>query len=242
LIIYLLIATAIFFLAWLVSYPFDKKKEFLKYVSMLYSKGIILINPLWRIKIIGKENMRKGVAYVVCINHRQMLDIPLINTLNINMRWVSKRDVYKLPFIGAVLRMRDDIAIDRGGVASTKMMFRRCKDEIARGVSIGIFPEGTRSKTGRLEEFKDGGFLTSKQSNTPILPIVTTGTWEAERVGKYKLKYPLTFLISILPEITTEEVAKLSTKELSKKVHEIMLEEHIRISPDVYKPENKDIK
>ncbi|MEG2317576.1 MAG: 1-acyl-sn-glycerol-3-phosphate acyltransferase, partial [Rikenellaceae bacterium] len=112
LIIYLLIATAIFFLAWLVSYPFDKKKEFLKYVSMLYSKGIILINPLWRIKIIGKENMRKGVAYVVCINHRQMLDIPLINTLNINMRWVSKRDVYKLPFIGAVLRMRDDIAID----------------------------------------------------------------------------------------------------------------------------------
>lgn len=242
LIIYLIVATSLFFLAWLVSYPFDKKKKFITVVSTFYSRGIILINPFWRIKVTGRENVRKGVAYVMCINHRQMLDIPLINTLNINMRWVSKRDVYKLPFIGAVLRMRNDIAIDRGDVASTKMMLRRCKDELAQGVCIGIFPEGTRSKTGRLEEFKDGGFLTSKQSNAPILPIVTTGTWEAERMSKYGLKLPHTFLVSILPEIPSEEVAKLSTKELSKKVHDIMLEEHKRISPGVYKPENEAIR
>lgn len=242
LVILLTITTTIFFIAWLLSYPFDKKKKFLTYVSTFYSSTIILVNPFWRIKVTGRENVRKGVAYVMCINHRHMLDIPLINSLNINMRWVSKRDVYKLPFIGPVLRMRNDIAIDRGDVSSTKKMLRRCKEELAQGVSIGVFPEGTRSKTGRMEAFKEGAFMAAKMTNAPVLPIVITGTWECERLKKYGLKLPHTFRVSILPEIPSEEVAKLSTKELSNKVHEIMLAEHKRISPDVYKPENAEIR
>ena len=242
--IYLIITTPIFFLVWLVTYPFDKKKVGMKYASMFYSRGILGVCPFWQIKVIGKKNLHKKRPYVMCINHQSMLDIPLITVMNINFRWVAKREVYNIPMIGQVLRMRDDIAIDRGGAASTKMMLRRAKAEIARGVSIAVFPEGTRSKDGKIHEFKEGAFLIAKMSKAPILPIVTYGTSEVSRLSKYKygMKIPFTFIISILPEIPAEEVAATPVKELAKKVHDIMLAEHMRIAPQNYEEKETEEK
>ena len=208
---------------------------------MAYSYGIIRVNPMLRIKIVGKENMNKKTPYMMCSNHRGMLDIPLLNTLNLNMRWVAKRELYKMPFIGLVIKMRDDIAIDRGDTSSAKMMFRRCKFEVARGISVAIFPEGTRSEDGKMHEFKDGAFIAAKMSGAPILPVVTYGTWEMGNIKKSGKKLPITLLVSILPEISAEKVKSTPTKELTKYVYEIMLQEHKKIAPDVYK-EDKNSK
>ena len=139
LVIFLLIATPLFAVVWVLTAPFDKKKICLKYASVIYSRGIILACPFWKIKVSGKENLPKDKPFVMCTNHRSMIDIPLINTLNINFRWVAKREVLKIPIFFFFLYMRGDITIDRGGTASTKKMFRQCKKEIAQGVSISVF-------------------------------------------------------------------------------------------------------
>ena len=232
---YLLIATTLFFLVWLVTLPFDRKRKAICALSYLYANGIMRLCPWWRIRVENREKIDPEKTYVIVINHRSMLDIPLINTLGLNQKWVSKKEILKMPFIGWVLRMRKDITIERGEVGSAKHMLAACEANLKQGISICLFPEGTRSKDGKLKRFKEGAFALALNSKTAILPIVTTGTWEATNHKGKGLKMPNTFTIRFMDEIPYDSFKDRTQKEITQEVHDRMDAELQRMAPEFYK-------
>jgi 1-acyl-sn-glycerol-3-phosphate acyltransferase len=155
-----------------------------------------------------------------------MYKLPLV------FRWVSKREVLKMPFIGWLLALHGDVLIKRGSTSSTKAMLKDCKAWLDKKVSIAIFPEGTRTKDGQIHDFKEGAFLLAKVSKVAILPVVVNGTYETTK--KFALPFRQKFDLHILHEISEEEVASTSIKEMTQRVHNMIAEKHGEIAPHLY--------
>lgn len=207
---------------WAVTLPFDWRRRRVAHIlSRMWGWGICHLGSGWRIRVRGREyvrNKHRGEGYVVVANHQHLLDIPVIySVIPFNMKWVSKREIYRMPFVGLVLRMNGDVAIDRGGTASTKRMVSRCGQYLHRGVSVAIFPEGTRNKTGRMGVFKEGAMRVALEAGCGILPVVIDGTGDAFKEGK--LRAPHRFRVQILPPISARQVVDIgNVKELRERL------------------------
>ena len=145
-----------FALLYVLTVKFDRERVVLHRVSRIWSMGIYRLCPLWRLKVAGREKIDRGKAYVIVTNHQSMLDVPLMYVLPLNFKWVSKREVMRIPIFGWVLQMHGDIAIERGSSRSARHMMEEADDYLSRGTSVTLFPEGTRTKTGRMGRFKEG--------------------------------------------------------------------------------------
>lgn len=236
-ILFSIVAFAVYAVVWLVTLPFDKNKEISHHYSRMWSRGIYGISPWWKIKVEGMEHVKKGHSYVVVSNHQSMLDIPLLYQLPFNFKWVSKQEVFRIPIFGWVLWMHDDIAIKRGGASSAKGMVDKADKMLKRGVSVVIFPEGTRTKTGRVNEFKPGTFIMAKRSKVEILPVVIDGTFNAFKGkdnGKFAIAAPHTFTVKVLPPIPVEAIEDMRFDELSEKLQSHIEKEHRTIAPEYY--------
>lgn len=199
-------------IVWLGTVFFDPKRIVVQAYSRFWSYCIYRLDPYWKLKITGLENIDPNQPYLLLSNHQHLLDIPLLLHLPKNFRFVSKQEVYKIPVFGAVLYMRDDVAIERGGAASAKKMIKDCKHYLSTGVSILIFPEGTRTKTGQIGDFHSGAFLLAKRGGVPILPIAINGNYDAFRKRKISKRH--TFTVNILPPISTDTIQELTMEEL----------------------------
>lgn len=226
---YFFVLVAIFLLTTL----WDRKMLGMQALSRFWCKMIFVIVPKWRVEISGTENIDPSKSYVVTINHQSMLDIPLLYHIPLSFKWVSKKEVHKIPFFGQVLFMNKDIAIDRKDPNSLSKLLSLGKQNIDNGNSIMIFPEGTRSKSGRIARFKDGAFMLAKRSGAEILPIVTDGTADAFKGGKINPKQ--LFRIRVLKPIAVSEIEATDHKEMAKRINGIMVEEHKKLRADLYK-------
>lgn len=221
-------------LIFIITYPFDKRRWVLHQFSIVWALLYFWVSPGWRIRLYGKENIQKGKTYIIASNHRAMFDIPLIYRIPITFRWVSKREVLKMPFVGWLLALRGDVLVKRGDASSAKAMMKSCKEWMNREVSIAIFPEGTRSKDGKVHDFKEGAFLMAKMNKKAILPVVVNGTFEAMHQKNWMFPLRQNFDIHILPEISEEEVGSTSIKEMMVQVHDLIAEKHQEVAPELY--------
>jgi 1-acyl-sn-glycerol-3-phosphate acyltransferase len=103
----------------------------------------------------------------------------LISQLPWEMKWMSKQSLFKVPVAGWMLRLAGDVEIRRGDARSALKALRLCQDKLEQKVSVMMFPEGTRSRSGELAEFKDGAFKLAIEAGVPILPMVLNGTYNA---------------------------------------------------------------
>lgn len=223
----------IFTVVWALTVLFDRNRVVCHHLSRFWSKTIYWLCPWWKVRVTGMENVIYGRSYVVVSNHQSMLDIPLLYALPFNFKWVSKKEVYKIPIFGWVLWMHGDVAIERGGAASTKAMLKKCEDYLKDGVSIIMFPEGTRTKTGCVNGFKEGAMILAQQSGADILPVVIDGTFDA--FGKEGIKSPHTFQVRILAPISANEISQTPVKELRDTLNILMCDTHKTIAPRHYK-------
>lgn len=182
--------------------------------------------PTWRRKIEGLENIDKKKSYVIVINHNSMVDILALYFLPLNFRWVSKREVFRIPYVGQLLTIHGDIAIDRSkGADSMRKVTEDGKMWIGRGASIAMFPEGTRSKSGEVGRFKQGAFALAKEAGVEILPVVMHGTRTV--LNKfYLINWRNVLKVSVLPPISAEEVAATPMPELMEKTRTMMCEKY----------------
>ena len=128
---------------------FDKERVALHWASRVWSYGIFRLCPLWKLRVEGREKIDRSRPWVIVTNHQSMLDIPLMYVLPLNFKWVSKKEVQKMPIFGWVLWMHGDIPVERGSRRSAKRMMERCVERLSRGTSVIVFPEGTRTLQGR---------------------------------------------------------------------------------------------
>lgn len=166
------------FIIWLLVFPFDRERVVIHW--LLVYQGLILswLIPIWKIDIEGREKAVKGATYVIISNHQSILDILLINCLRYKFKWISKIENIKIPVLGWYLRMAGYITVNRGDEVSKAEMLEKSYSCLKRGISIMIFPEGTRSADKEISFFKRGAFQLAIQANVPILPVLIDGTGE----------------------------------------------------------------
>ncbi len=222
------------FLLQCLTFWFDRDRKILHYYSYFWGLQHYWVQPWWRIRVTGRENAVPGKKYVIMSNHQSMLDICLLYKVPKLFKWISKKEVGKIPFVGWALYLHRDILITRGDRAGLVKMLKESDDYLQRGVSIIMFPEGTRTRDGRVHEFKEGGFMLAKKSNVAILPVAIDGNFDALQKNSWKLRRKQLFQVHILPEISETEVAETPTKELVKNVQRIITNEHKLMAPAKY--------
>ena len=118
-------------------------------------------------------------------------------------KWVAKKELLKLPFIGGLLWVNDHVLLSRDEMGSIKEVYRKAAEWLRRGVSMLFFPEGTRSGTDEMGEFKNGAFKLAIKNSTPILPVFIGGTREAIPKGGWVFKTKVSGRLVVLPPIDT---------------------------------------
>mgnify|MGYP001813104636 CR=1 FL=1 len=197
----------------LVTAPFDPAAYRAGYLFRKLTVVHEKLNPLWTFKVSGEMPDDPRRPYVVVANHESFVDILLISHLPFEMKWMSKSEFFKIPFVGWAMRMAGDIRLERGVKKSSAKALLDCRDRLEKNVSVMIFPEGTRSKTGDLQEFKDGAFRVAVQTGLPVLPLAVLGTRDALikhewRFGRSRAE------VLVLAPIETDGLTKHDVTEL----------------------------
>ena len=231
--IYALIELTLFFvlsvIALIVCFPFDKARRVVHELSRAICMCFWFVPPTWKRTIKGLENIDNSKSYVIVINHNSMADILALYFVPLNFRWVSKREVFRIPYIGQMLTLHGDIAIDRSrGADSMRKVTEQGKTWIGRGASIAMFPEGTRSKSGEIGRFKQGAFALAKEAGVEILPVVLHGTRDVLKKN-YMVNWRNSLSVSVLPPISAEKVQSMESAELIEYTRTMMCEEYEKI-------------
>jgi 1-acyl-sn-glycerol-3-phosphate acyltransferase len=207
---------------WVLTLPFDPKLRALHLFTCFWGSLYTWVNPAWPVRISGREKIRRDEAYVMVANHQSLLDILVLFRLFVHYKWVSKIENFRIPLIGWNMRLNRYIQLQRGDRSSVVKMLALCRDTLAAGNSVMIFPEGTRSPDGRLRAFKTGAFVLAKATGRPILPIVVDGTASALPKRGFVLQGRHRISITILDEIQPESFAAESPEELASRVQALI--------------------
>ena len=195
-------------LVWALTAPFDRRlrcqHRFTSWWASLYTWA----NPLWRVRVEGRERMRPDTTYVMISNHQSFLDILVLFRLRAHFKWVSKAEMFRIPCIGWNMALNRYVKLVRGDGASIARMMAACEQHLAEGSSVLLFPEGTRSMDGRLKPFKHGAFTLAQRAGVGILPIVVEGTADALPKHGFVLRGRHAIRVRVLDEVPFAAIAE----------------------------------
>lgn len=214
-------------LALVAAWPFDPGRRVVHEISRGWQRLFFALSPRWKTVVEGLEHVRRGERYVIVVNHQSMVDIPMLYWVPLNFRWVSKREIFRMPVFGQFLWLHGDIAIDRGAASAAAKVLHEGGMWLKRGVSVAIFPEGTRSKDGQVHRFKEGAFRLAQSAGVAVLPVVMEGGQDLVRGRRVQWRH--TFRIRVLEPIAAETVAATEVRELTSRVQELVSQEHARM-------------
>ena len=177
--------TPVVLIVYLLTAWWDKRRYWAGSTFRLGARILIALNPWWKRRIVGDPPRRDSHPFVAVSNHESLADIVIIGTLPWEMKWMSKESIFRVPFLGWMMRMAGDVAVRRSSVKSRGEAYGKMLEWIERGSSVMIFPEGTRSKTGDMLPFRSGAFRMAAETGSQILPIAVSGTREAIRKGSW---------------------------------------------------------
>lgn len=210
------------FLVFLLTFLFDKRLFLLHKYTCLWSFIVLKINPMWRIKVTGREKIKPGQTYVMVSNHQSGADIIVLFLLWSHFKWVAKKSLFYYPFIGWTMWLNQYIALDRAKGSSMRKMMSDAAVTLKKGNSVMIFPEGTRSKDGNIQTFKTGAFHIALNNQTPILPIAIKGTSMAIRKGGFLINKNFDIQAKVLDPIPYEVIQDLDSKQVATMVHDLI--------------------
>ena len=130
------------------------------------------------VRVEGRENLREGQSYVFVANHQGAFDIFLIyGYLNRNFKWMMKRSLRKVPFVGMACEYAHHIFVDRSGVSKIKATYDEAREVLRDGMSLVVFPEGARTFTGHMGKFRRGAFMLADELQLPVCPLTINGSF-----------------------------------------------------------------
>ncbi len=136
--------------------------------------GVLLIP----VKVEGREHLVPGQSYVFVANHQGAMDIFLIyGYLCRNFKWMMKKSLRKVPFIGFACEKAHHIFVDKSGPSKVEETISQARETLKEGMSLVVFPEGTRTATGKVGRFKKGAFFLADQLQLPVVPLTIDGSF-----------------------------------------------------------------
>jgi len=157
----------------------DPAHYYAGYTLRVMGRLFTYVNPFWDIDLEGPFPENPRHPYVAVSNHFSQADPPIIARVPWEMKWVAKKALFDLPVAGWLLRLSGDISVDRADKQSRAQVLKTAASYLDRKCSVMFFPEGTRSRDGRVQTFSDGSFRLAIKEGVPVLPIAIDGTHEA---------------------------------------------------------------
>jgi 1-acyl-sn-glycerol-3-phosphate acyltransferase len=212
-------------LTWALSMPFDSRRYLLHRVTSFWASLYTWLNPAWPVTVTGTEKIDESEPCVFVANHLSLLDILVMFRIFKHFKWVSKVENFRIPFIGWNMTLNKYIPLRRGDRKSVVQMMRECERTIGDGNSIMMFPEGTRSPSGRMRTFKTGAFELALKTKVPIQPLVLQGTAHALPKRGFVLQGRHPISIRVLDRIPFESFADMSVDDLTLHVRQVIAAE-----------------
>lgn len=207
----------------LVTAPFDPGRYHAGYVFRKLTVVHERLNPMWSFTVSGTIPDDPRRPYVVVGNHESFVDMLLISQLPFEMKWLSKSEFFKIPFVGWMMWLAGDIRLVRGDKKAGAQALIDMKDRLTKNVSVMVFPEGTRSKSGELGEFKEGAFRVAVQTGLPILPLALMGTRDA--LVKHDWRFGFSDAeVRVLDPIPTDGLTKADIPALRDRTRAVIAE------------------
>ncbi|MCZ2259476.1 lysophospholipid acyltransferase family protein [Sporosarcina sp. G11-34] len=185
----------------------------------LYPLGKFLVStifyPLYRVKVIGKENFPKEGGVLLCANHIDNFDPPVVGmTCPRTVRFMAKEELFKLPILKSVLPSVQAYPVKRG--MSDREAFRNTLKILKGGEVVGLFPEGTRSTTGELGKGLAGAGFFALKGNAVVMPCAIIGPYKPFRRLKVVYGKPMDLSEQREQRVSSEEVTALIMDEIQK--------------------------
>jgi 1-acyl-sn-glycerol-3-phosphate acyltransferase len=175
-----------------------------------------------RVHIEGQERINPQNTYIFMPNHASFLDTVLaLAYIPCNFRNIIKEEVFSIPLLGLVLRRSGEIPIDRKNPWKALRSLRRSADLLKRGISIVVFPEGTRSPNGEIQEFKPALFILAIRSRIPVVPVLIEGTFQALKRGSILLN-PVPLKLTFYDPIPADSFEVRDRDIYAEKVRQVL--------------------
>ena len=163
-------------------------------------------------------------------NHRSLADSNLISYLPWEMKYLVKKSMTLIPFVGWSMRLAGDIPLSRGNRNSATVAMKRCAEYLKNGMNVMIFPEGTRSISGDLGVFKDGAFRLAIETQCDICPIAIAGTENSLKINSLVFG-PSKGLVTVGKPIKTKGMKMEDLESLKEKVRKAIIDLYKEIEP-----------
>lgn len=197
----------------------------------LWSRVFLTVPPM-RYDVTGTEYVKPETQYFFLSNHLSNFDVPLLfRAIPTPIRYLAKKELYKIPVFAQALKVAGIVKIDRGaGASSYAAINEGVANAKKNGYSLIVFPEGTRSRDGDLHPFKKGAFRMAIMTQLPVVPVTVNGTWEVWP-PESKLFYKGHANVVIHEPIPTEGMTAKDIDLLRSRVHDIIDEQFHEIRP-----------
>ncbi len=209
------------------------EKIFSYYPGMIWSKLTCIIS-LCRIKISGREKLNKNQSYIFVANHQGAYDIFLVyGYLNQPIKWVMKKSLRKIPLVGKACEAAGFIFVDNSSPKAALNTIEEAKKKLIGGTSVVIFPEGSRTPTGKMASFKKGAYQMALDLKLPIVPITINGSFEVMPIHSYLLN-PHKMELIIHDPIDTSSYSVENIRELTANIRILMEQSKSCIEKDLW--------
>jgi 1-acyl-sn-glycerol-3-phosphate acyltransferase len=189
---------------WLCTAAFDPARRANHQFSCAWGYAYVRLFPGWTTRVTGRHHIEHGKAYVLVANHASMADIVLAFGLFRQFKWLSKASVFRLPFLGWNMKLCRYVPLARGDKESIAKAMTECGSWLKRGISILMFPEGTRTRDGELRPFKHGAFTLALENGVPVVPMAVHGTFDLVPKDRAQLAPQANLHLEVLPPVSPE--------------------------------------
>ncbi|MBI5502127.1 MAG: 1-acyl-sn-glycerol-3-phosphate acyltransferase [Deltaproteobacteria bacterium] len=176
-----------------------------------------------RVRVRGLENVLRDRPQIFFSNHASVADICVLGAvLPVEYRWLARKEVFNVPFIGWYLSLARHLRIDRGNRASAIRLLEEAAARVRSGTNVLVFPEGTRSPDGNLLPFKKGVFHLALAAGVPIVPIRLLGSGRIIPKGSMRLG-SADVDVAVGPPIRTGGLQEADLPALMERVRDAMI-------------------
>jgi len=188
-------------------------------VAVPWGRALTWLAPVG-VEVDGLDAIDPEQSYVVVANHQSQFDIPVIyGWIGLDLRWVAKAELSRIPFVAAGCRAIGHIFIDRSDPAQARTAINRAVSRLKPGTGLMFFAEGTRSRTGELLPFKKGAFRVAIDQQLPVLPVTVVDTREVMPAKSLRIR-PGSVRMIVHPPISTAGLAQRDAARLLRRCHE----------------------
>lgn len=190
-----------------------------------WGKSILFISGI-KIEVVGREKISEEIPSVYMGNHQSLFDIlGTVVAIPGAARFIAKKELFRIPLFAQGMKFVGMIKIDRGNSAQARQTINNAVKVIKNGVSVIIFPEGTRSRDGSIKQFKKGGFILATTGKIPIVPLVISGSHRIMKKRSLHLRKGK-FKIEFLDPIQTEDKRFDDRNKLVNEVRQKIIEHY----------------